>query len=291
MDKLIDKFVKTLLAEGSYALNTCTSYQLDLFFWLNFCRQKNINSWQNLDNNKISTCVMQMRNKTLSPSTIRRRLSALRAFFEYLIVEKKINTNYARNVVIPKINRKLPSVLSYEKINKLLSSDSNDFTSSRNNTIIAIFYTAAVRLSELVGLDIDDIDIKNGFIKVLGKGSVERYTPIGSKTISAISKYLKLRVNFTNKALFISSSDKRLSVRSIQYIVKKVALASGIDQHVHPHMLRHSSATHFLQSSHDLAVVQKFLGHKSIKSTQRYTHLDYLELAKTYDKYHPRAKK
>ncbi len=291
MKNIVNKFINQLLAQGNYASNTCKSYKRDLYNWLIFCNNNSITNWQGLTTKKINLFVMQKHNKNISITTIRRHLSALRAFFEYLLSIELITTNYAKNITTPKLAKKLPNIISHSKIIKLLETKHNDFLTIRNKTIIEVFYATAIRLSELIAIDIADVDIDNGFIKIFGKGAIQRYTPIGKDSINSIMKYLAIRVNFNNKALFISQKNTRLSARMVQYIVQNKALSSGIDQHIHPHMLRHSSATHFLQSSHDLSAVQKFLGHKSIKSTQCYTHLDFLELAKTYDKYHPRAKK
>ncbi len=291
MKNLADKFISQLLAQGNYADNTCKSYQRDLYNWLNFCNNNNITNWQYLTAKKINLFVMQKHNKNISITTIRRHLSALRVFFEYLLSLDLITLNYAKNITTPKLDKKLPNIISHTKITKLLKTNSNDLLTIRNKTIIEVFYATGIRLSELVAINIADVDIDNGFIKIFGKGAVQRYTPVGKDTTNNIIKYLAMRHNYDSKALFINKKNNRLSARMVQYIVQNEAINSGIDQHVHPHMLRHSSATHFLQSSHDLSTVQKFLGHKSIKSTQCYTHLDFLELAKTYDKCHPRAKK
>jgi integrase/recombinase XerC len=142
-----------------------------------------------------------------------------------------------------------------------------------------------------VNLDINDMDLSEGFVRVKGKGGKMRFSPIGSGAIKATKSYLAKRLNTETEALFVNNNNDRISPRSVQNTVKKRALEAGISVNVHPHMLRHAAATHFLQSSHDLRSVQEFLGHKSIKSTQVYTHLDFLELAKVYDEFHPRAKK
>ena len=146
-------------------------------------------------------------------------------------------------------------------------------------------------MSELVGINLDDIDMNEGFVKVMGKGGKARFSPMGQTTIEVLKRYVKQRPNCNTDALFINQKSLRISTRTVQNIVKNRALEVGVSINVHPHMLRHAAATHFLQSSHDLRTVQEFLGHKSIKSTQVYTHLDFLELSKVYDEFHPRAKK
>ena len=141
------------------------------------------------------------------------------------------------------------------------------------------------------GINFEDIDMDEGFVKVMGKGGNARFSPMGQTTIDVLKRYIKQRPNCVTNALFINQNNTRISTRTVQNVVKKRALQVGISINVHPHMLRHAAATHFLQSSHDLRTVQEFLGHKSIKSTQVYTHLDFLELSKVYDEFHPRAKK
>ncbi len=157
--------------------------------------------------------------------------------------------------------------------------------------MIEIMYSCGLRVSELVKLNISDMDLSEGFVRVKGKGGKMRFSPIGSDAIKAIRLYLAKRPNAETRALFVNNNENRISSRTVQNTVKIRALEVGISVNIHPHMLRHAAATHFLQSSHDLRSVQEFLGHKSIKSTQVYTHLDFLELSKVYDKFHPRAKK
>ena len=157
--------------------------------------------------------------------------------------------------------------------------------------MIELLYSCALRVSELVGINFEDIDMDEGFVKVMGKGGNARFSPMGQTTIDVLKRYIKQRPNCATNALFINQNNTRISTRTVQNVVKKRALQVGISINVHPHMLRHAAATHFLQSSHDLRTVQEFLGHKSIKSTQVYTHLDFLELSKVYDEFHPRAKK
>jgi len=157
--------------------------------------------------------------------------------------------------------------------------------------MIELLYSCGLRVSELVGINIKDLDVNEGFVRVMGKGGKARFSPIGSAAINVLETYLTKRLESESDALFLNQKGLRISPRSVQNIVKKRALDVGVSINVHPHMLRHAAATHFLQSSHDLRTVQEFLGHKSIKSTQIYTHLDFLELSKVYDEFHPRAKK
>ena len=165
------------------------------------------------------------------------------------------------------------------------------YSELREVVMIELMYSCGLRVSELVGIDINDLDLEEGFVRVKGKGGKTRFSPIGRLAIRAVEIYLSKRPLCENDALFVNPKNHRIGPRTVQNIVKKRALEVGVNVNVHPHMLRHAAATHFLQSSHDLRSVQEFLGHKSIKSTQVYTHLDFLELSKVYDEFHPRAKK
>ena len=165
------------------------------------------------------------------------------------------------------------------------------FSELRAVLMIELLYSCGLRVSELVGINVKDLDLNEGFVRVLGKGGKTRFSPIGKSALNVLQTYLTRREVSDSDALFLNKKEHRISPRSVQNIVKKRALEVGVAINVHPHMLRHAAATHFLQSSHDLRTVQEFLGHKSIKSTQVYTHLDFLELSKVYDEFHPRAKK
>ena len=178
-----------------------------------------------------------------------------------------------------------------DDLKKMMTIKSSKYKELRSVLMIELLYSCALRVSELVGINLEDIDMNEGFVKVMGKGGKARFSPMGQTTIEVLKRYVKQRPNCNTDALFINQKNLRISTRTVQNIVKNRALEVGVSINVHPHMLRHAAATHFLQSSHDLRTVQEFLGHKSIKSTQVYTHLDFLELSKVYDEFHPRAKK
>ncbi len=296
MKEQITMFIKELLAENKYALNTSKAYAQDLKAWQSFCQNYAIKSWQNLDEKNINLFIKTLRMKNFSVRTIKRYLSTLSAFFAYLDKKSPIASKcHITRIKVGKTEKLVPKTLTYEQIECMLRMRANGILDLRNIAMISVFYSAGLRLSELVGLNLSDIDRNEGFVRVLAKGGFERYVPVGKETIQYIQRYLHASVyhnlqNLSKQALFLNRIGKRISARMVENIIKECALKSGIDIYLHPHMLRHSSATHFLQSSHDLVSVQNFLGHKSIKSTQCYTHLDYLELAKVYDKCHPRAK-
>lgn len=279
-----------LRIERHYALNTQQAYQRDLQQLLSFANQQGVNSWIDLTSEHLNLLVMKMRHANSSSRTIRRHLSSIRGFLTYLVNQSYLPSNCALGLQPPKINQNLPKTLDYDQLVIMLKSRSKSLSELRDVAIIEVIYSCGLRVSELVNLNMNDIDSEQGFLKVMGKGSKMRHTPLGESAQKAISRYLK-KLDITQGALFLNNRQARISVRAIQEMIKKRALKVGIKISVHPHMLRHAAATHFLQSSHDLRSVQEFLGHESIKSTQVYTHLDFLELSKVYDQCHPRAKK
>lgn len=290
LDKQIDNFIQYLAVERKYALNTQQAYQRDLQSLHNFMREKNVNGWEDLTAKHLNLLIMTMRHNNSNARTIRRHLSSIRGFLKYLIQQNILANNCASDLQTPKIEKNLPKILNYEQIQQLLKRHSNDFLELRNIAIIEVIYSCGLRISELVGLNVADIDTHQGFLSVLGKGGKMRHTPLGTPAQAIIKDYLQ-QAKISKNALFVNHQQQRITIRAVQNMIKKRALEAGIKINVYPHMLRHAAATHFLQSSHDLRSVQDFLGHQSIKSTQVYTHLDFLELSKVYDKCHPRAKK
>jgi len=227
----------------------------------------------------------------MSGKSIRRYLSSIRGFFNFLIDNGVMVKNPALSIQTPKIDRVLPKTIDFDDLRNMMNLKTGHYSELRSVLMIELLYSCGLRVSELVGINIKDLDVNEGFVRVMGKGGKARFSPIGSSAINVLETYLTKRPESESDALFLNQKDLRISPRSVQNIVKKRALDVGVSINVHPHMLRHAAATHFLQSSHDLRTVQEFLGHKSIKSTQIYTHLDFLELSKVYDEFHPRAKK
>ena len=234
---------------------------------------------------------MGLRHRGVSARSIRRYLSSIRGFFNYMVQQGVLVENCVISIQTPKIDQVLPKTIDFDDIKRMTNLSSELFSELRAVVMIELMYSCGLRISELVGIDINDLDLEEGFVRVKGKGGKTRFSPIGRSAINAVEMYLKKRPSCENVALFMNQKKHRISPRSVQNIVKKRALQVGVTVNVHPHMIRHAAATHFLQSSHDLRTVQEFLGHKSIKSTQVYTHLDFLELSKVYDEFHPRAKK
>ena len=291
LTKQIEDFVGHLSIEKNYALNTISSYKRDLLKFSSFLSKKAVLDFKMIDPDVLNIFVMELRHSNTSGKSIKRYLSSIRVFFNFLIEVGEVQTNPALLIKTPKVERNLPKTIDFDDLKKMMTINSTQYKELRAVLMIELLYSCALRVSELVGINLEDIDMDEGFVKVMGKGGNARFSPMGQTTIDVLKRYIKQRPNCATNALFINQNNTRISTRTVQNVVKKRALQVGISINVHPHMLRHAAATHFLQSSHDLRTVQEFLGHKSIKSTQVYTHLDFLELSKVYDEFHPRAKK
>jgi len=287
----IDQFSTYLEVEKLYALNTISAYRRDLSKFMSFCLENSVNEWQDVEADTLNLFVMGLRHRGVSARSIRRHLSSIRGFFTFLLKQGVLTENCVISIQTPKIDQVLPKTIDFDDLKRMMTLSSELYSELRAVVMIELMYSCGLRVSELVGIDINDLDLEEGFVRVKGKGGKARFSPIGSYAINAVEMYLSKRPSCENDALFMIKKNHRINPRSVQNIIKKRALEVGITVNVHPHMLRHAAATHFLQSSHDLRSVQEFLGHKSIKSTQVYTHLDFLELSKVYDEFHPRAKK
>ena len=230
----------------------------------------------------------------LSGKSIARCLSAWRGFFDFLMQRHGFTSNPCSGLKAPKSARTLPQALSTDQAVSLVTIEGDEPLTLRDRAVLELFYSSGLRLAELVGLDINALDLANGTVTVTGKGSKTRIVPMGSHAIQAIRNWLQARATIPGsdpQALFITQQGNRITPRAIQYRLKQWAIKQGINADVHPHMLRHSFATHVLQSSGDLRAVQEMLGHANISTTQVYTHLDFQHLAKVYDAAHPRARK
>ena len=289
--KQIEEFVTYLGVEKNYAQNTIASYERDLLKFLSFLINRNIADWLEIESDTVNLFVMGLRHSEMSGKSIRRYLSSIRGFFNFLIDNGVMVKNPALSIQTPKIDRVLPKTIDFDDLTNMMNLKTDHYSELRAVLMIELLYSCGLRVSELVGINIKDLDVNEGFVRVMGKGGKARFSPIGGSAINVLETYLTKRPESESDALFLNQKGLRISPRSVQNIVKKRALDVGVSINVHPHMLRHAAATHFLQSSHDLRTVQEFLGHKSIKSTQIYTHLDFLELSKVYDEFHPRAKK
>jgi len=289
---LLTEYLKFLNFERGLSPLTRGSYARDIQQLFKLSNGTALNDLQSTD---IRHYIASLHSKGLGGKSIARLLSSWRGFFDYLIQRHDYRNNPAKGLRAPKSAKTLPQVLSIEQAIKLVDVKNDDVLSVRDHAILELFYSSGLRLSELINLNIYQLHFTEGTIIVTGKGNKTRIVPLGNHAIIAIQNWLTQRNNLlkdqSEKAVFISKQGSRLSARNVQYRMKAWAVKQGLDTSVHPHMLRHSFASHVLQSSGDLRAVQEMLGHANNSTTQVYTHLDYQHLTKAYDTAHPRAKK
>ncbi len=295
LDKDTEQFIDYLTFEKQYAQHTIVSYRKSMGWWLTFIKEKKIETWQRVDHHIIRHYTHFLHKKSLSNRSIAQSLSVIRSLLNYLYKNHKITTNPAKLIQSPKVNKTLPKVLSVdEAVGFLEALKGVDFLSCRDLAIMELFYSSALRLSELQQLNIEDMYLNEAQVRVMGKGSKERYAPLGKSCQKVMEQWLSIRYQYDTiheTALFISQRAQRLTTRSIQKRLEIWGKRLGLPSQLHPHKWRHSCATHFLESAHDLRAVQELLGHANLSTTQVYTHLDFQYLANTYDAAHPRAKK
>ena len=288
----VASFIDYLKVVKNFSEHTTKNYKRDLDKFIRFLSD-NSTSLEKCDEQDIRLFVNQERRKGLSPRSIQRVLSSCRSFFNYLVEHKGFEKNHAQNISSPKSSKSLPKALDADLIQKLLNFKPKTELETRDKAIAELFYSSGLRLSELQGIDIGDISIKERTCRVVGKGNKTRDLPIGRQAVKSLRDWILIREKYSNEndlAIFINKQGKRLSNRSIQARLKKLSTERGLPA-VHPHMLRHSFASHILESSGDLRAVQEMLGHADIGTTEIYTKLDFQHLSKVYDKAHPRAKK
>ena len=286
--KEIQDYKRYLSYEKNYSFHTVKNYIKDIEQFVVFNNKK-----IEVDENDIKRFLEFLGKKKYSRRSIARKIVAIRNFYKFLIKIKRIKINPFTYILTPKAEKKLPSVLTEKEIENLMSAATGkDFISLRDRTILELIYSTGIRVSELVNMDVSDIDFVNEEIKVLGKGGKERIIPAGSVALNILHCYLKeLKKIDTSGILFINKNKKRLTQRFVELMIKKYAKVAGIEKRVTPHTLRHSFATHLLDRGADLRSVQELLGHSNLSTTQIYTHLSIQKLKKEYDKAHPRAKK
>lgn len=290
----IDRFVDHLKYERRLSPETCKHYRRDLGALGRYCADAGIARWQDLDSGHVRTWSARCYRRGLSPRSIQRALSAARSFFRYLLREKKVTGNPVDSIPAPKSGKRLPGSLDADRMARLLDIPGDGPLVDRDRALLELLYSSGLRLAEITGLDLGDVDAADATVRVTGKGSKERVVPVGRHALEALGRWLRSRRELAaagETALFVSQRGTRLSRRSVQARVDHWAKRQGIDTRVHPHLFRHSFATHVLESSHDLRGVQELLGHANIATTQVYTHLDFQHLAQIYDRAHPRARK
>ena len=274
------------------SINTTKSYERDLKKLCIFLNNLNVSNYSDINADICSAWIGDLYSQNNNPRSIQRHLSSAKGFFRFLKKNGLIKTSPFELVTAPKSASHLPEVLTPEDVEQLLNFKPDGLIEIRDMAIVEVMYSSGLRVSETININISDFEEGMSFLRVLGKGSKTRLVPMGRFAVSAIKNWLteRSKIHNDNDALFISSRGTRISVRSVQLRLKKMAIKQGLPP-IHPHMLRHSFATHMLESSGDLRTIQELLGHSSLSTTQIYTKLDYQHLAKIYDQSHPRAKK
>lgn len=301
---LIERWLNMLAIERRLSKHTTISYSRDIAAFTRWCATCGITNLSSIDQHMVRQFAAASHRAGLNPRSIQRQLSALRGLCGFCIREGVLKANPTSDVRAPKAAKRLPAALDVDRMSRLLASNNSAATNSpselspfamlRDRAIMELFYSSGLRLAELVGLDLANLDLGDRTVRVLGKGSKTRIVPVGAHAIKALNSWLSVRdtaLHHPTTALFIGSTGKRLSARTVQRYVTRWARLQGIDVKVYPHLFRHSFATHLLESSQDLRGVQELLGHANISTTQVYTHLDFQHLARVYDQAHPRAKK
>ncbi|MCM8797414.1 MAG: tyrosine recombinase XerC [Candidatus Omnitrophica bacterium] len=289
MDKYIEKFLRYLEIEKNYSSHTLLNYKLDLNAFAKFLGDAEL---EKVDYLTLRKYLSVLKEKNFSGRTINRRLSCLRSFFKFLVREGYLKTNPILTLSSPRMEKKLPAFMTEEEVSRLIESafakNDKDERGLRDRAILETFYSTGLRISELVNLNLEDIDFIGGTVKVTGKGRKERVLPIGDTAIASLRSYIDKRKK-QSETLFLNKSGKRISCRGVRDIVKKYIGIAGIKHEVSAHTFRHSFATHLLNRGADLRTVQELLGHANLSTTQVYTHLTTERLKNVYDKAHPRA--
>lgn len=294
MQKYMDTFIEYITFQKRYSDDTVINYTKDLDDFYNYLDSKNITSINNVDYTIIRGYLMLMHEKKCSKKTISRHISTLKSFFKYLLGEHYIKDNPMTLITSPKLDKKLPQVLYYDELEKLLSiPDEESIIGLRNSLILELLYSTGIRVSELVNIKISDIDKYNMQINIFGKGSKERIVIYGKVCEDKLTKYLS-RIGELNKYnseyLLLNNQGRPLTTRGVRYIIDKIIKEGGLKFHISPHVLRHTFATHMLNEGADLKSVQELLGHENLSTTQIYTHVSNERLRNVYLNSHPRAK-
>ncbi len=289
MQKQIEEFISYLLFEKKYSENTIKSYERDLTKFNNYFKNKKIN-----DKNDIEKYIEYI-SKNLNSKSVSRNISTLKSFYKYLKLNKEIDKNPMETVTNPKLRKSLPKVLSEDEINKILDIKLNNDFDYRNKAMLELMYSSGLRVSELINLKVNDIDLENEVVRIFGKGSKERIVPLNEYTTEALKKYIlnhrrELFKHGENDYLFLNNHGLRMTRQGFFKILKKIAKEKNIKTDFSPHTLRHSFATHLLKYGADLRSIQELLGHSDISSTQIYTHITDEKLQENYETYHPHGK-
>ena len=295
MDELVESFINYLIAECGLSKNTVLAYSHDLRIFTAFLLSKKISDFNSVRPDTITSFIISEKKRGLSIKSITRAIVAIRMLYRFLLSEGKLRKNPFTVIDSPKLWKKLPEVISVKKIDDLLSApDTKTKLGIRNKAILEFLYATGARVSEVAAIQMDWINLEYGYVKCKGKGSKERIVPLGRKAIEVVQTYLtavrpKIKDSYERACLFLSKTGKPLRRENIWVIVKNCAIKAGIHEHISPHKLRHSFATHLLENGADLRSVQEMLGHVNISTTQIYTHVSKQHLKNVHQQFHPRA--
>lgn len=290
----ISRYLDFLKYERGYSPHTIKAYLKSLNELALYLQQAEVTQWQQVQNEILRRFVMVVKQAGLKPRTIQLKLSSIKGFFKFLLHRRSITTDPSELLVIPKSDKPLPKNIEVDEVVQLLNFTPEQTIEFRDKAIMELFYSSGLRLSELANLNLKDVKLNQAEVLVTGKGSKQRLLPMGRQACEAIRQWIDVRIEFNqadSSALFLSKLGNRISVRQIQQRLTHWAKKQGLNNTLHPHKLRHSFASHMLESSGDLRAVQELLGHANLSTTQVYTHLDFQHLAQVYDRAHPRAKK
>lgn len=291
----LEDFLAYLSVERGLAKNTIIAYRRDLKSYITYLRTQNIKDLNNTTRTTIVSYLLMMQKKGKASSSISRACAAIKSFYQFLFRERLIDEDPTLNLDTPKLEHRLPKVLSVEEVKKLLSqANTSDPWGMRDRAMLELLYATGLRVSELISLTLDDVNLEMGFLRCFGKGSKERIVPIGSIAVNYLNTYInvdrkKILKDKDVRVLFVNRQGQGLTRQGFWKIIKKYAKRAGIQKPITPHTLRHSFATHLLENGADLRAVQEMLGHADISTTQIYTHITRSKIKEVYDKTHPRA--
>ncbi len=294
MQNKIEEFIDYLSVERGLAKNTLLSYQSDLIQYKNFLQKNGMNSWDKISLDAIITFQYHLKTRGISTSSVARKIAALKSFCRFLRKNEDITVDITQNLEAPRTTKKLPSVLTQDEIGKVFNLPEEEKPRLlRNRAMLEVLYGTGVRVSELINIKLEDLNLQVGYILISGKGGKQRIVPLGTTAQESLSPYLKQRTNMLKKQqnnyLFVNNVGNKLSRQGFWKILKKHTISCGIKKSISPHTFRHSFATHLLEQGADLRSVQEMLGHSNITTTQIYTHITRAKLRKIYQETHPRA--
>ena len=294
LQKPLERFYEFLRSEKGLSLHTQRNYKQQLETMAHHLTEMGLKDWSQVDAGWVRQLAGKGMREGMKASSLATRLSSLRSFFDFLILRGEMSANPAKGVSAPRKQRPLPKNLDVDEVNQLLEVNEDAPLAVRDRAMMELMYGAGLRLAELVSVDVRDVHLRSGELRVIGKGDKERKVPFSGMATEWVGKWLKVRGNLADPgepALFVSKLGTRISHRSVQKRMAEWGQKQSVASHISPHKLRHSFATHMLESSNNLRAVQELLGHENISTTQIYTHLDFQHLAQAYDQAHPRARK